>query len=421
MNRNTIRNYLIDKEKQTLLVVFLFAFLLRGLFVIFKYNSTGATDWSDDWEYLSMGRQIADGNWSPVIDENTYMQVGPILPMLVAIGIKIFGNPNLFVFIYNIVITSLVVPLLFYLGKELFSRKVGFLLAAWGIFYIDYFKYNPHLLKEPTVFFFLPLTLFLMVKAIRVKNSLFFLLLSAVSFAWMIHADERYLFYFPILIVMFFLFVPFRLKHMFQTVTVWTGFIFIFMLPWGIHNYNVFGQVVVISPRTTAITSKFLGDDISNLNFSKKENFSVYEYELNRYQTGNHYTKYGIAPREYKGMELYARSFVNFWQPAFFKGTFIQFGARFQKWSLAHNLCGILFYGIFLPFYIVGIFLLFREKYTLGFFIAIIPVLHSFLHTYMIWPLERYRSPIVFIVVMIGWYSIVKLFEGISHVKLNKG
>jgi hypothetical protein len=414
INRIKICNYLIGKEKQMLLAAFLFAFLLRGLYVIYKYNTTGTTEWSDDWEYLSMGRQIADGNWTPKLDVNRYMQVGPILPLLIAIGIKIFGNPILFVFVYNIVITSLVVPLLFYLGKEIFNRKVGWLLAAWGIFYIDFFKYNPNLLKEPTVFFFFPLTIFLLIKTIRNNSPWINIIMSSISFAWLIHSDERYIFYFPVFIMLFFLKGSLKLHQSIRFAAIWTGLVLLLMLPWVIHNNKLFNQVVIISPRTTAFTSKVFGKDISNLSITNNNQSSSFYNERLKFRTDLVEKKYGITSREYKGFELYARAFLNFWQPSYFKGTFIQYGARFQKWSLIHNVSSILFYGIFIPFYLFGILLLTREKYTFGLFIASISIIHSIIHTYMLWPLERYRSPIIFIVVMIGFWGLTELYAKTS-------
>jgi hypothetical protein len=414
-------NFLRSNEIRVLLFLFILTLIFRTIHAVITFKSVGTTNWSDDWEYLSMGRQIADGHWSPMLDEFRYMQVGPVLPLLIAFSIKIYGNPNLPVFIYNIIITSLIVPLLFYLGKEIFNRKTGWLLAIWSIFYIDFYRYNPHLLKEPTVFFFLPLTLFLLIKAVRGNNYLIYTILSALSFAWLVHSDERYIVYFPIFALAFCLQRPFKLQQVILSVATWTGLVFLLMLPWGIHNYKVFGQVVIISPRTTTLTSKVWGNDISGMNFSKKEPSGIYCYELNRYKTFKYGEKYGIAPHEYKGFELYIRSFINFWQPAYFKASFIQHGARFQKWSFAHNVSGLLFYGIFLPFYMVGILLLLRKKYSLGLSLAFIPIIHSLLHTYMVWPLERYRSPIVFIIVMIGMYAIFNLYEKlIKRKQLNK-
>ncbi len=407
-----LKFYLKRRENHVLLFLFVLNLIFKTFHVIIIYKNTGTTKWADDWEYLSMGRQIADGNWVPMLDEFHQMQVGPVLPLLIALFIKIFGTPNAPIFIYNIIITSLIVPLLLFLGKDIHNRKVGWLLAIWSIFYIDFYKYNPHLLKEPTVFFFFPLTLFLLIKAIRSKNNLIYIIFSALSYAWLIHTDERYLLYFPIFPLIFCLSKPFRMQLAIRSIAIWAGIVFIIMLPWGIHNYKVFDQVVIISSRTTAFTSKFWGEDKANMPFTRN-NVIPKERNKDALEFGK---KYGIAPREYGKNEARARSFINFWQPTYFKPTFIQDGFRFQKWSIVHNISGIIFYGIFLPFFLIGIILLICNKDPLGLFLALIPIIHSLIHSYMIWPLERYRSPVVFIIVMIGFWTVTELYGIIDRI-----
>lgn len=406
-----IEDYQIKNEKCVLFCLLILTLFLRAIHVVIVYKANGTTLWNDDWEYFSMGKQIAAGNWAPMLDGSRYMQVGPILPILIAIFIKTLGTPNVGIFVYNIIVTSLVIPVLYYLGKDLFNRKVGWLLAIWGVAFMDFYRYNPYLLKEPTVFFFLPLTLFFLIRAIKNINNLKYIIFSAFSFCWLIHADERYFFYFPIFAFIFCLKKPFILQQTFRYISLWTCIVFLLMLPWAVHNYKVFGQVVIISPRTTAFTSKIWGKDYSGLHFNNKEPLGNYNNELSDYKNDKNVENYGITPHEYKGSELYARSFINFWQPAFFKATYIQYGARLVKWSWKHNLLSLVFYGIFIPLYLLGIILLIIEFNPLGLFVGIIPIIHSLIHTYMIWTIERYRSPIVFIVVMIGTYAIFKLYS----------
>jgi 4-amino-4-deoxy-L-arabinose transferase-like glycosyltransferase len=364
-----------------------------------------------------MGTQIANGNWSPriEIEGHPLMRVGPIIPILVGFFIKIFGNPYFPMFIYNILATSFVVPVLFYLGKEVFNRNIGWMIAIWGVLYIDYFKYNPDILKEPTVFLFLPLTLFFLVKSIKTTSYWFYSFLSAITYVWLIHSDERYFLYFPIFALVFFLKRPLVLRKTIQNILIWVGLVFLLMLPWNIHNYKVFNQVVIISSRTTAFTSKIWGKNISSMNFTEKDKSSIYDLEQSTHPIDKLKDIYGVTPREYTGFELYIRAFVNFWQPAYFRANLIQYGTVIQKWSSRHNILSIVFYGIFLPFYIIGLVLLIIKRNHLGLFLAIIPVIHSIIHAFMIWPLERYRSPIVFIVVLIGFWAATELYKNVKN------
>jgi hypothetical protein len=403
-------------EKLILIILSAFTLLIRSVYVYMTYHTTGTTKWADDWLYLSYGEQLAKGNWAPVSDGYPYMLVGPFLPLLIAFFIKIFADPVVPVFIFNIIASAIVVPILYYLGKEIFSEKIGWLIAIWGVFNLEFFKYTPHIVKEPTIFLLVPLTLLFLIRSIKTHNHFSYLIFSVVSFTLLIHTDERFFIYLPVFILAFLLIEPLNIKRAFKLGGMWVGLVFLSLVPWGIRNYSVFDQVVILSPRTTAFTSKIWGDNLAKLPFAEGYEVDRSDYE-NALQFGK---ENGITPREYGKLERHIKAFLNFWQPTYFNATYIQYGFRPQKWSSGHNTAGLLFYGMFLPFYLLGIILLIRKKYSLGLFLASIPVIHSLLHAFMIWPLERYRSPVTFIVVMIGLWAIFHVHEIIKKRIIQK-
>ena len=193
-------------------------------------------------------------------------------------------------------------------------------------------------------------------------------------------------------------------------------FVTLLMVPWGIRNFRVFHQIVILTPRTTAITSKLWGENLAK----EASHFSDVEAKIghmqSRYKSGIDFgNQYGITPREYGKNESRIFAFFHFWQPTFFKPTFIQYGFRGIKWSLKHNIVSLLFYGIFLPFYIIGMFLLYKRKLFIGLYLAFIPLIHILIHAYMVWPLERYRSPVTFIVVMIGIWAGIEIYKKLEE------
>lgn len=405
----TFSDILKKNEKKILLGLVLLTFILRLGYVFIVYAKDGTRFWYDDWEYLKYGREIAAGNWNPVLSESVpFMQVGPGLPILIALSLKLFGNTFWPIILFNVVITSLVVWVLFYLGKLLFSNKVGWLLAAWGVCYDEFYHYNPHLLKEPIVLLFLLLTVYLLLKSIKNNGQIGSLIFSALSFSWLIHADERYFIYTPLFVLAFFLIKPFTLRKIVTCACLWGMITLVLLIPWTIRNYRVFQQVVLISPRTTAFTVELWGKNIMDMKFgAKASQFSKEHDFVKAVSVGK---QYGIAPRLYGKYEKYVRAFIYFWQPAFFRPTFLRYGLRFEnKLPFSHNLMGMVFYGVFLPFYIVGLFILLKSKNIMGLFLASIPILHSLLHTVMVWPLKRYRAPVVFSIVCIGIWTIVEL------------
>ena len=414
--KNLIK-YFKNHEKAFLLLLVFLGIILRSIYTYYIYSSEGTSNWTDDWEYLSMGKQIAAGNWDPKENNAEYMVVAPSIPIIVALFVLLFNNPIIPFFIYNIIITSLMIPVLYYLGKELFSKKVGWFLAIWGVFFVEAYKYSPHILKEPTLFFLVSLTLLFIIRSIKRKEqSVKNLIFAALSFTWLIHADERYFIYLPIFVLFFLLIQPFKLSAIIKNAFVWVVFVFLLMLPWGVRNYVVFDQFVILSPRTTSITSKIWGTNLAASASHFSDEGSKQMLIERRYdkaiQFGN---QYGINPREYGKQEAIDRAFINFWQPTYFNPTFIQYGYRPMKWSFRHNASSILFYGIFIPFYIIGFFVLIKRRHYLALAVGTIPFIHSLLHAYMVWPLERYRSPITFIVVLIGIWAATEIINQIAR------
>lgn len=412
INFNKILNVLNKNEKRILLILLFITIILRMVFVYSAVIKTGISREEDELYYINAAEQIAIGNWDIKYGNSSYLIVGPSLPIMGALFLKLFNNLIIPFFIFNIILTSLMVPVLYFLGKEVFNDKVGWCLALWGVFFYEAFKYCPSILKEPTLLLFVPLTLLFLVRSARNVSQVRNIILASLSFAWLIHIDERFLIYYPFFAMFFLLVRPFSWAKFLKSAGIWFFCGLLLMVPWGIRNYNTFNQVVILTPRTTAFTSGLWGDNLAETasHFSNevaKQKLIARSHDR-AIQFG---IQHGISPREYGHMEARARAFINFWQPTYFKPTFIQYGFRPVIWSLAHNIAGLIFYGIFLPFYLIGLARLIKEKHYIGLFIAFIPIIHSLLHAYMVWPLERYRSPVSFIIVMVGLAVMSELFK----------
>ena len=411
----------ILSEKRILIFFTLLTILLRSIYVYIIYTSKGTVNWSDDLYYLFAGEHIAMGNWSPEWPGRPELIVGPTLPILVAFFIKLFNDPVIPFFGYNILVTSLMIPVLFYLGKELFNKNTGWLLAIWGVFFIEAFKYSPHILKEPTLFLFVPLTLLFLIRSVKAENPVRNIIYASLSFAWLIHTDERFFAYFPVFIILFLFIKPLQFHKFAKPASLWLILGLLLMLPWSIRNYNVFDQLVILTPRTTAITAKFWGENLeAAASHFSNEGTRQAMIEARRERATEFGEKFGKTPYEFGKGEARLKAFQHFWQPTYVNLHFIQYGFRTEKWSFRHNAVSMIFYGIFLPFYIMGFYFLVKRKHWTGLFIALIPFIHSLMHAYMVWSLERYRSPITFIVVMIGIWAALEIYEWFSKRFLQK-
>lgn len=403
----------MNKENRFLLILFLIAVIIRTIYVYKTYSDSGDSNWSDAKLYTFYGKEFAKGNFYPYVAENNQnLLVGPVIPLIYAMSYILMPNNYWPFFIYNILLASGIVILLYFIGKKLLNKSLGYFMAIWGLLFFDYMKYTPTILKEPTICFFL--TLFILLTLIYWQNKQNYRILLGIvlSYSILIHTDERYLAFLPIIMVVPFISdTTFKINKtkLFHAVT-FLGLTILLLIPWTIRNYKEYGEIVLLTPRTTAITSKFWGTNQSVINF-EGDNRAITLMETRKVKANQYATQHGIEPHIQKGFESKWRAFINYWQPTYFRPTFIQYGYRFQKWSMTHNMLGLLSYGIFLPLFILGIVNFIRKRNLLLIWLISIPILHSLIHAYMVWPLERYRMPINFIIVIVAALYISDLIK----------
>ncbi len=409
-------NFLNKNEQRTLFLLFLIAFILRAVFVWYQYATKGTEGWNDALYYIHLGKQIAEGNWNPEgFGGRIGMFVAPVVPLLVAFLMKLFSEPVVPFLIYNVFATSLMVPVLYYLGKEVFNRNTAWLLAIWGVFYFWSFWYSRIVLKEATIFLFIPLTLLFVVRSLKLDHQLKNLFFAAFTLSALIHTDERYIIYAPMILLMFLCTKPFKFVSYFKMSFIYTALILLFMLPWGIHNYQKYGQIVLITARTTTFTSSIWGKNLyievhKPTHGQKSENPSKERLERAEAFAKEH----GIELKNYSRTEARINAFIHLWRPVLLKPVFISDGLRPEKWNPKTNIMNVLSYGIFLPFYFFGFILLWKRRHYLGLLLALIPVLHNTFQAFLFSSLLRYRLPIYFIIAMIGIWVILELFKKLN-------
>lgn len=403
-----IKEQLIEHERKILMLLFLISLLLKGTLAFYEYTKTGNVR----TEYLYWAKEFASGSFTNPVETMQKMNVAPFIPFLIALFIKLFSEPAIPFIIYNVIVTSLVIPVLFLLGKEVFNRKVAWIIALWAVFFPEFFKYNVQFLKEPTLFLLFPLTILYLSKGFKTWN-VPLIICSAIFVSILIHTDERFIIYVPFFVLLFLFKIQKPFKKRFEMIAIYAGLFILLLLPWGYRNYKVYNQVVLLSSRTTVLTSYFWGEDITSLTLSEeeaKEKMKIrYEESAKRFAK-----KHNVQPKDFSKKEARIRAFINFWQPTYVKPQYIAYGNRPQKWSLAHNLTGLLFYGIFLPFYLIGLIYFINKKHFWGIVLGFIPLIHSVMHAFLISPLERYRSPVTFIVVMIGIWTILEILKWVN-------
>ncbi len=399
------KDFLSRHQGILLFSLFVVSLLIRVAWTYTDFTAKGMAGWTDARVYLAVGESFAAGNFYPEANGVDPVIMGPVIPLLVAMAKSITGDPVWPLLALNCLIGALLTLVLFHLGKRLASDAVGYILAGWSVLNLALIKFSSQILKEPLVILLVPLTILGFVNILQRRQMLVNVLLSVLSFSLLIHTDERFFVYTPLYILLLPAILPRKIKFNYSALGV--GLLLLTMVPWTVRNYIKFNELVIISPRTTAVTSKLWGTDLTGLFTSERINSRHVEARQARALEAGQ--KNGVRPRQYGQFEKYWKAFAHYWKPAYFNLTYIQYGFRPIKWSLPHNITGLLFFGIFLPFYLVGlIYSLIKRNWPIA-ISGMLPLLHSLLHTIMVWPLERYRLPLDSLVVLVALWFVWKM------------
>ncbi|MFN3476903.1 MAG: glycosyltransferase family 39 protein [Candidatus Methylomirabilales bacterium] len=130
---------LTDREGERLrvLLLFLFAFLLRFLFLneiashpLFDSNLARGTDMKG---YIDWASRITEGDWLGR-KEGAFWQ-GPLFPYFLAVLFTLFGKDLFLATLVQMLLSAFTCVLIYSLGKALFSKKVGVLAALMASCY----------------------------------------------------------------------------------------------------------------------------------------------------------------------------------------------------------------------------------------------------------------------------------------------
>lgn len=414
--------------------LFILALTLRIAYLFVAYNED-FLDEGDNYQYYLFAKRIIDYGLfsSEIIERGGNLQIlGPGYPLIVSILFKLFGSGNFFpIFILNSVCSALLVPLVYSLAKEFFNLRVAFLASVWALLNPNFYRHMPFLLKESLIYVLFPLTIYILLKYIRSGFRNQYGVILGVIFALLIHTDERYLTYLPVFVFAIMISFGLCLRDRVRGTLMVVLLVLILMSPWLIRNYYLYDQVVILTSRTTKVTHLIWGKEIISeqgmqdvlvtdaVIDSVKMGIQPNQVNENLFDNIRQGLENGVEPYRYGTLEKYLRGFVFFWQPMYISGSFIQDGFRFQKWSFSHNLIGLFFFGLLIPFYFMGS--LYNIFKTRNFFIGIIsllPLIQMTIHVALVHVIERYRVPIDFIVVLIGLDFALKIFD---KLKVKKG
>lgn len=419
------------RSSKIMLVLLVFSFMIRLLISVNGYRNQIWNGFADDVAYHSMAQSMLEqGPFIASIEtlHPTAKVVGPGISWVLAILFFLFGNTWLPVFILNAILGTAVCWIIYLLAKSVHSSSVAILALFWASIYPFYLKHIATSGKEIWLQL-LVVSIVLILYQFGKKTSMRSLLGLALLYAFLLHIDERYLAYLPLIIVYIGITSYRNHQKVSRSVLAFIGLFALFLSPWTIRNYIVYDQLVLVSVRTVPVTDRLLrtmniySKDKPDVGYEIAEDtWKLTPAQIDSVLSGHLVTdkrgiipedqaeaiRRGLVPKDFTWYQKASSRFRELWDPIDIWDNYKQCGHRWDgKWSLRHNLVGGFFYGSLLIPMIMGFYLLYRRN-KLGFFLfAVLGTYHSLIHVLFIpYTLYRYRIPIDFIVIICAFIPV---------------
>lgn len=413
-----------------LILLFVGIFFTRLFIGIYLFNHNGISLNGDDWRYISQAKDIL-ANGIPV----EWHQDGPGFPYVIALIFLIFGEKYIYVVVLNALLSTLVSYLIYLIGKTIFSEKAALLALLWSAFYVSFFRYTGNVLKEYLILVLFLYSIFCFVLTLQQQNLHRNTFLFTLLYALLVHVDERFLAFFPFIILSYIFIKNIPLSKRIQLIAL-SGFFFIMLLtPWTIRNYHFYGRPVLITERTAKFTDPIFHYtkstyDVEGISPYNREYLPLYEAITDSLVRGMD-VKSKVAfidgirkavqnneiPVTYSFSKNIWEEFKEYWRFSSFKSTFHANGYRYAAggWSNAHNFTGIINFGLLIPFFILGVFFSLKEKNNYSLLLIAIIIFHMLFHIFVYHVRERYRIHVDPLIILIAFYGLIRVFTLISN------
>ncbi len=339
------------KKNRTFLAVFLFAFLIR-LTANILIKGLQAPLMNDAVAYDELGRNLLNGKGYILSDIGHTAYRMPFLPILIAILYKIFGAYELVIRLFISLIDSLLAASIFLLGSNIYNKRAGIfaaLLYALSPFAIgECMQISTEVVFSALLFASVAYYYF---NQKKLKASHMFTVGALLGAATLTRSVGVYLF-------AFFIFLIFFIKKDLKKTVAYSALLFVGLLvvlsPWLIRNYAVFhGPLWSGAGTGEVLLGSYNPDVFSDPQRSgtwyfgeKTKHFPVTPDELSRDQAMKKQAILYIKENWTKIPILEINKLKYFW-------NFIPNLAEGFSWPNA--LMGFVFFGMFLPFFILGI------------------------------------------------------------------
>jgi hypothetical protein len=429
--------------KYPVLILAFIAFVIRLTYMWWQFSTVGLITISDAEDYMQFARFMVEQGLMVRDISELRAHAGPGYPLIIAVDVLLFNLDHLYFTLFIGLLSSVFAVVLIYkLSLLIFNNQTAALIAGfWATLYIHYIRYTPLIGKENIVICLWILVTYLLILNSKIQSVKYIILMS-FAYLYLIHVDERYLFFLPLL-----LWFLSRSATGFKRITIFIGLIGLGMLPWLYRNYVVFQRPVILTERTAPFTDKIFGyttpvnpirlkrpkDTYNKANLTLYENF-VDSLKLLQNPTGSGLKSAkgirdafdeGQIPHTYNFLEKQFYELVELLTPVKFQGTFVGYGYRYMPaWKPISNLLYGLQYGLILIVFPFAFWMSTsknQNRYVNNLLLMIL-VGQIILHLFFGHALQRYRVPIDFVLIIYGGlfldYGFKKLLNRYGSEKL---
>lgn len=405
------------------LAVILALFFSVTIFTIFKYgNSTllGSLETynNDDVKYIrSASTLLSTGKLTYQNPANATVFIMPGLPYVLAVFMRIFGTlEGVVAFrVFQAVLQTLSLLLVFFIGRKVFNSKVGLLAALLNAFYIAEIWVSNIILTEAIFKFLFLVLIYFCLYAVE-KKKLSYYILGGIF--WGLSAMFRPpVAAFPIVILIMWIKNKYKFSEIIKYTLVVSMVFAAIMSPWWIRNYRVFNKFI---PFTMSSGNPMLQG--TYVNYNRKDGSDNYidksQFKYTGDELGNDAAEKGIGklriktlfpkePLKYTYWYTIGKS-IHLWNAPFYWIPILGVGLAPAK---AYHLILVLLSIVSLYFYFKK-----RERYSssslLGYSIAYMNCIYLPFFCF-----SRYSYPVMPLVFIFSSYTILEIREKLKTKK----
>ena len=343
----------------------------------------------------------------------------PIAPLLYSLVISLFGLNVEIIALFQTVFSSASIYLVFLIGKEIFSKKVGLLTSVICALHPYFIWFNGILITETFSIFFLLLYTNMILLLQRYNSYLFSLMIGTVG-ALASLTKSIFLILTPF-ILFFIVYAQYsggeKYKNIFKrSIFFIFGFILV-MTPWMYRNYILSeGRFIPVTKDNGVMlyiqTGKYLDPNysyekhisrgsnpfIDSLRTEFENNKIKFELKMDNYYSEKTFNLVLEHPIKY--LNIVWRNFYRFW--AIYPTQYD------DEPNYSYFIIGLLSFGIFIPFFVYGGINIFSERMLYPILLIFIILFFTIIHS-LILGMIRYRIPIDPFFILISVYGIDKL------------